>query len=860
MLKRRQLERDLEDELAYHLELRRANAPAQAPFGNVTSIQETCRELWTFSRLEDSWRQVCQAARVLRRSPGHTIAIVALLALGIGANAAMFSLVNAFFIRELPVREPNRLVALNPGWPTQLFDDFRRAQKSFSGVLGTGSLLGTVVTAETGEQLAGARGGIASGNYFDVLGVKASIGRVFTEEDDKLSHPQPVMVIGHSFWSRQFAGDPSVLGRKIFLSGSPFTIIGVTPEGFAGDLPGRGRDFWVPLNMQPVANPQGDLRRNPGFPWLSVMGRLAPGVSIEQAEAEVVYDRLRARQTVERRNRPSPIHLESASRGFDGFRRRLGTQIQILAATAVIVLLIVWVNVATLLLARGAARQRELAVRQALGCGRARLVRSLLLEGLLLAGAGGSIGLAVAPACARALLLMQPSFGRIDVDLAFDLRMFAFGVGISLLTAIAFSLLPAIRASSTAIEPALRSSSRSSTGPPSRQKTLRFLVAAQTALSVILVAVSFFFARSLFHLHAVDGGYDRQHIVSATINARLAGYQDDAAQWRLGQRLVERISAVPGVTSASVALCAVLMGCSRQSLVTMEGHEADSSDSRIWINPVSANYFETTGIPVVMGRGFGAQDRPGSPRVAVVTQALARFYFPGQDAVGKRFTERSAQGIPGDPIEIIGVIRDIKFVNPRDAPIRMAFLSLEQFPGPFSYLQVRTDGRPEALVSAVRQAILEVDSKLFVMGPEPLSATLEQILARDMLLSRASGLFGLVALVLACFGVYGVISYLVVARTAEFAIRLAIGAKPAQVLGHIVANALKTAIPGIVGGVAGAWAAGRFIESLLFGVTGHDPFIFMAVAAALLFTTILAAYVPALRASRIDPLVALRCD
>ncbi|MEO8596660.1 MAG: ABC transporter permease [Candidatus Solibacter sp.] len=811
--------------------------------------------MWTITRVEDVFREVRQAARVLRRTPGHSIAVITLLALGIGANAAMFSLVNALFIRELPVYEPERLVAVSPGWPTALLDDFRRAQTSFSSILANGSVGATVLSTPAGEQLAGVSGGTVSGNYFQVLGVQAALGRVFTEADDSPGDPQPVLVISHAFWRRQFGGDPNALGQRILLAGTPFSIIGIAPAAFTGISPGVARDFWVPLHALFVTVPEGDARRRRSYPWLSTIARLKPGVSVmqAQAESEAVYSQIAPPPTQPEGNRRSRVRVEPASRGSGGIRGQLTTPIQILAGTVIVVLLVVWANVATLLLARGAARQREMAVRQALGCSRLRLMRQLLLEGLLLAGAGGAIGIVLAPNAARALLAMQPSFGRLDLDLSLEQNTLLFGLGISLLTALAFSVAPALRASAAKIGTALKSSSGGQIG---RQKLIRAVIAVQVALSVVLVAASFLFTRSLLGLHTMDTGFDREHLLSAIVDAAPAGYRDGASQALLGERLVERLSGVPGVKSASVGLCAVVMGCSRASVVNFEGRTSRPDDPSIWINPVSPNYFETVGIPLVMGRGFGPQDHAGSPHVAVVTDALARFYFPGQNALGKRYIERDG----GEAVEIVGVARDVKFVSPRDAPIRMAFLSRSQSPGSIGYVQVRTEGSPEALVTPVRRAILEVEPKISLRGPDPLSRVLEQILSRDMLLSRASALFGFIALLLACFGIYGVISYFVAARSAEFGIRLALGAQPRAIMRHIIAEALKTVLPGTIAGIGAAWAAGRLVESLLFGITGRDLLTHAGVAITLLLTTIAAAYVPALRASRIDPLRTLRAE
>lgn len=792
------------------------------------------------TRMEDLLREIRYAARSLGRSPGHSTAVIALLALGIGANAAMFSLVNALFIRELPVHDPARLVTVSPGWPVAPLEDFRRAQTSFIGVMATGA--GGSLSTPAGEQLTGATAGTVTGNYFEVLGVQAAYGRVFTADDDTPGNPQRVVVLHHFFWRRQYGGDTGVIGREILLGGMPFTIIGIAPAGFSGNSPGVVRDLWAPLHAFLLTVPQGDSRRRPSYPWLAATARLKPGVSIAQAQAEseAVYARIAGPPPP---NRPSRLRIEPANRGSGGVRGQFTAPIQILAGTVAVVLLVIWANVATLLLARGAARQREMAIRRALGSSRFRIARQMLLEGLMLAAVGGAIGMAIAPGGARALLAMQPGFSRIDLDLSLDRTVLLFGTGVSLLTALAFSLAPALRASNARIE-----SRGHTTG---RQRLIRAVIGVQVALSVVLVAASFLFTRSLSALHTVDTGFDREHLLSASINTAYA-----ASRAQLGERLIERLQSVPGVKSASVGLCAVVMGCSRAGVVDFEGVIPQPDAPSVWINPVSPNYFETIGAALAAGRSFGPQDYAGATPVAVVTDALARFYFPGQSAIGKRFVERSG----GSPVEIVGVVHDIRFVSPRQAPIRMAFLARAQTTSDIGYVQVRTAGPPESIVTAVRRAILEVDPKLAVTGPDPLSAVLDRLLARDVLLSRASSLFGATALLLACFGVYGVIAYLVAARAPEFGIRLALGAQPGAVIRHVVAGAVKTVLPGIAIGIVAAWVAGRWIESLLFGITGRDIATLAAVAVSLLVTTVLAAWIPALRASRLDPLRTLRAE
>lgn len=814
-------------------------------------------EIRTF-QFEGWLREAWQSARTLARSPGSTVPVVALLALGIGGSTAVFSVYDALFLNALPVEEPEGLATISRYWSVPNFEDFRRMQTSFSGIFAAGVLQGTVAL-EGGEQLDAPKGILISGNYFQVLGLRPIIGRLFTEEDDRIGNPQPAIVISNGFWRRQFGGRPDILGTRVYLSGSPFTIIGVTPAGFTGDTPGRITDFWAPLNTQPLAMPQGDRRRNRGFNWVAMMGRLKRDVTLHQAQAEaqVIFERLVGQPAgASRPTRRPTIEVESGMYGFPLFRRSVAVQFRILSSAAFLVFLIICLNTATLILVRGTARRREIALRLALGCGRARLVRQLFSEGLLLSAAAGVLAILLAPLLAQSLLLLQPA--GLHLNLSPNRNSIVFGASLVVLMATACSLVPALTASRVAIEPALRSASRNSTASGPRRRGTHWMIAFQASLSVVLVTTGFLFTRSLMNLRAVGSGFDREHIISVTTDPRTAGYRDDETQARLGRELVEKLSAVPGVRSASVALCAVLMGCSRMAEIETEAGPA--GETSIWLNSVSPNYFETTGIPMLAGRAFSPTDRLGAPRVAIVSEALAHFYFPGQQAIGKRFTPVFSSGERGDAIEIIGVVRDVKFVNPRDAPIRMAFLSYEQFPGPFSYIQVRTAGSPRSLLGPVRRAILEVDPKLYLRGPETLGDVLSLLLSRETVLSRASSVFAAIALLLACVGIYAVVSYVVTSGRNEIGIRLALGAEPGVVLREVIGHAVKTVIPGILVGVAGAWAAGRFVESLLFGVSGHDPATYAAVVTVLIVTTIAAAYFPARGASRIDPVEALRCE
>jgi predicted permease len=858
--RRDQLERDLEDELAYHLEQRSANGAHAVPFGNATSIREQARDQWTFIALDNLWRDVRQAIRTLTHAPGHTLAIVLLLAIGIGANSAIFSIAYPVLLAELPVPEPERLMRMIPAvrtsdgsagaWSIPLFETFRERFQSaeMAGYLGDTN---PRAQEPESEGLAGLATTMVSGNYFRVTGIQAEIGRALTPEDDTYPDARTVFLLSHGAWQRELGGDREAIGRQFPLFGRSFTLLGVLPREFRG----MGGDVWVPMNLQPILVPGPDRRRDWGNFSTDVIARLKPGVSKAQAQAEasVVWSGFRE----EERSRRTEVRLEPGNRGFEGLRTRFATSLQVLSASVAMLLLIACANVASLLLARAGARQREIAVRQAIGCGRWRLLRQFIAENLLLAGCGGALGLTFAVAGARTLVALAAPDALVGVDPGLDTTVVLFTLGVSVASAMLFGLAPAWRASHVSIEAALKSGSRGATGSPSRQWLNRSCVVAQTAFSTVLVVAAALFGQSLYRLYTMDAGFQREQVITATVNARALGFQGnpDPQYAATAARLVDRLEALPGVRSASVTGSGFLQGSSRTMFLQVEGHENEPPSRPMRVNQATWKFLDTLGVPLVAGRGFTERDRAEAPAVAIVNQSFARVHFA--NAVGKRLW-RDRQRTQA--VEIVGVVRDSKYNQLREEATPVVFLPLEQDPRNFNHVQLRTEGPAEAMLEAIRAAILEVDPRLAPRQVETLKTSLDRTLARDILLARLSGLFGGMALLVACFGVYGMISYLVTSRTTEMGVRLAIGARPSQVLQQVVGDALKTAAPGIVVGIAGAVASERVISSLLFGTGGSDALVYAAVAVCLATATVIAAFGPARRASRIDPVGALRAE
>ena len=875
LLRRRQLNQDLEDELGYHMEMLRASGSSRPPFGNAMLIRETTRDLWSFRRLEDIGRDIRHAFRILSRTPIQTSVIILLLAVGIGANTIVFSLINPLFVRDLGVERQDELflISVTPdaaagpafaggpmSWSTPQFQDFR-GQFESADLAATGRATApSTEIASLGGSLDDLNVTMVSGNYFRVLGVAAETGRVIAEDDDRSDAPNLVFVLSHHAWQRHLAGDPDAVGRRYDLFGRLFTLIGVTPSDFAG----LGGDFWVPLAAQPFIEAQNRLiDRN--HLWLDFIGRPNSEFSVEQVEAEarVLYEQLQSENLAV----GGSLTLAPLERGFAELREQYGQPLEILMAAVGLLLLIACANVGSLLLARSVSRRGEIAIRQALGCGKYRLVRQFLVESFVLAGIGGLAGLLLSAIGTRAVVLAAAPAGFRALSLNADWNVLLFTLVASAVSAMMFGVWPAWRASRFAIESNLKSDARSTTASRSTGVWNRAAVIIQTALSVILVAGAVLFGQSLYQLYTVDPGFDWRPLITASVDARAMGYggNDSDEYARLAERLVERISTVPGVISASVTGTGFLTGSERMGVYLVEGREPETDLVRV--NQASRNFLGTTGIPVVAGRGFTIDDRAGAPRAAIVNEALARTYFPGESAIGKRLWPAVPASAGGGapvfpvrfevdretPIEIVGIASDSKYNDFREEAVPLAYFPIDQDPRNFNHVQIRVEGDPGTLIPAVRAAILDVDSRLNPERIEPLRQSLDRIIAQDILLARLNGVLGVLGLALASFGVYGLVSYVVVSRTEEIGIRLALGARPAALRNRVIGDALKMIVPGLVLGTIGAFVAKRYVESILYGVSGEQLLTYLAVAASLVFASAVAAYFPARRASRIDP-------
>jgi predicted permease len=698
---------------------------------------------------------------------------------------------------------------------------------------------------------------MVSGNYFQVIGIQPEIGRALTPEDDAYPDARTVFLLSNAAWKRELGGDRTAIGKQFPLFGRSFTLVGVLPADFRG----MGGDVWVPMNLQPIVVPGPDRRRDGGNFSTDVIARLNADVAKAQAEASVLWSSFSEQE----RGRRTDLRLEPGNRGFGDLRTRFAMSLQVLSASVAILLLIACANVASLLLARAGARQREIAVRQAIGCGRWRLLRQFIVENLLLAAGGAALGLTFAVVGARTLVAMAAPEALAGVDPGLDASVVLFTLGVSVASAMLFGLVPAWRAAHVSIEAALRSGARGATLSPSRQRLNRVCVMAQTAFSTVLVVAAALFGQNLYRLYTMDAGFQREQVITATVNARALGFKGnpDPQYAAAAARLVKRLETLPGVAAASVTGTGFLQGSSRIMFLQVEGHENvqrredEPPAGQTRVNQATWKFLATLGVPLVAGRGFTDRDRAEAPAVAIVNQSFAQMYFAGTNALGKRLW-RDRQRTQA--VEIVGVVRDSKYNDLREEATPVVFLPLEQDPRNFNHVQLRTVGPAEAMLEPVRAAILEVDPRLAPRQVETLKASLDRTLARDILLARLGVLFGGMALLVACFGVYGMISYVVTSRTAEIGVRLTIGARPGQVLGRVVVEALKTAALGTVVGIAGAMATARVISSLLFGSERSDALVYAAVALCLAASTLLAALGPARRASRIDPVGALRAE
>jgi predicted permease len=846
-----------------------ARRAATLDLGRIESIKEQVRHVRAGALVDSVLQDLRYACRLMRRSPGFTLVAALTLALGVGANTAIFTLVDAVVLKTLPVESPDRLVALdvittrgqrqNVSYP--LFERLRGRVDVFAGVFA--SLDGVDRMDVDGPGSAGraeeARIRLVSGEYFHVLGVRALSGRTLRPEDGMRGGDPAVAVLSHGFWERRFARDPSVIGSSVLIKDQRVTVVGVTSPAFFGEAVGTAPDIWMPLAMQPRLNRSRSLLEPVNVGWLRVMGRLGPGVTEDQAGAAlaVMLARLKAEPSDLGRfaGHIARVEPSDGSRGLAGFRERFSAPLRILSVTVAVVLLIACANVANLLLARSAAREREMSVRLAIGAGRGRLIRQLLTESVLLACAGGLLAVLFAWWGSRVLLVLA-SADRvpIPIDVTPDGRILGFTAAISLASVTIFGVVPALSASKADVGTSLKLSA----GTPARATASQSLVVVQVALSLVLLTGAALFVRTLHNLRTRDLGFAADSLLEVRVQSDFSGPIPEQAEW--SRQLLERISATPGVQSASFAHSGFGTGISRTCCLAVEGYAHDAGEDReIRTLGVRPGYFQTVRLPLLQGRDFTLQEGSADPRrmpsVAIVNAAFVRRYVGGgRSPVGVRFGW-------GDPpkvtygFEVIGIAADAVHNDLREESRPLVYF-------PFLWgdtFVVRAAGPADAVIASLRHEIRQADRNLET-SMRSVSEVLERAVIREKLLSRLSSFFGALAAVLAAIGLYGLMAYAVVRRTREIGIRMALGAARDSVLRSEMRTALRLVAWGIAIGAPGAVVAGRLIRNQLFGLSGTDPVTLAVVVALLAFVAAAAAYVPARRASRVDPMVALRCE
>lgn len=842
--------------------------------------------------LDDFIRDLRHGLRVLARSPLFTLVAVCSLALGIGGAASVFTVLNAVVLRELPVANPQQLFEVlkvgttqrNPrfGWP-----QFEEARKELQGKAELTAFISTTTmnvrpgTESTSGPSERAMVQLVSGEFFDVLRQQAQAGRLFTPSDNQKLGAHPLAVISDAYWDKQFRRASDVVGRTLVINGTTLTVIGVTQPSFYGAIVStRNPEIWVPLMMQTElryasnASNNGDADSQKPWPpqrgmdWLAVIARV-PQASDRAAVAAVLTGLY---QTDSRRGSTPPdadalrriqqlrVVLEPAATGVSTFRQDLSSPLRVLLGMVAVLLAIACGNVASLLISRANARDREMAIRLSIGAGRGRVVRQLLAEALLLAGIGGALGLLIA-AWGRDLLLSM--FARsatvIDLDTSFDWRVMTFALGITLLTGLAAGIGPALRGTRVSLAESLKSQGRTVGAEGGRRGVLigKTLVAAQIAFCLLLLVLAALFTRSMQSLLRIDVGFDREQLLVARMDVRSTGYPA-AERQALYERILSRLRSVPGVTSASISMNGPLGTSQRTSSLSVEGY-TPGGDETLMTNEevITDKYFETVGLEIVEGRGFGPEDRTPDARTSIINESMARRFFPNGGAIGRRWDDGDA--VSGTSARIVGIVKDAKYVNVRGASPNMIYRLSAGWPDDvLSNLELRTSTPPAQLATTIKKVLAEGEPALPVFDIVPLDERLNRGLSTDRLVANLTGAFGGVALLLACLGLYGTISYGVTRRVTELGVRMALGAARPHVLWLVIREASVLILIGAAVGIPLSYAAGRSVGSLLYGVRPLDATAYLTSAALLVLVGGIAAFLPAHRASRIDPMVALR--
>lgn len=896
LIRRARVEEELDDELRFHQEqqgekymragLSREEALRQVrlDFGGLEQVKEDCRDARGISFLESFAQDLRYGLRMVAKSPAFAAVIILTLALGIGANTAIFTLVNAVMLRSLPVRDPQQLVV--PLWSARqgpqmigfssfgdcphnrtdttgcsisypMFQEIQSQKNVFADAM---AFIGPYQMDLSGNGAAAvAQGELVSGSYFQTLGVSAALGRTLVPEDEKPGAPS-IAVLDYGYWERAFGGSPAVIGRTIRLNDAPFTIVGVAEPEFTRLTPGKAVDLWVSLNQ---ASSLGLTRIHPSEPsywWLVVVGRLQPGVSRAQAEAALnplfVNEMLHGAKPHWTQSDNPHLSLLPAQEALAGIRNMYGEPLLLLMAAVGLILLIACANVAGLLLARSAAREREMAVRIAMGAARRRIMRQLLTESLLVSFAGAALGASLAPlgVSGLAAFFTKNSWMPLQLDLHIDARVLLFTIAAALLTGVGFGLAPAFRGSRTGVTAQMKGNTTTAAASHGRGRVLGLgsaLVILQVALSVIVLTGAGLLLRTLSNLRSIDAGFDTRNLILFEINPQLAGYKDRQIL-DLYAKLQKRIAALPGVSSVSYSSEALLDGGSSRRNVRIEGRE-DKSAAEVQTLSVGPEYFPTMKIPLLDGRALDQADTD-TMKHAVVNRIFVQNYLAGRNPLGLHF----GGARPDDPQwEIVGVVGDTKYATLRGDDAPTAFMPLATGGATFV---IRTALVPASLMPAVRNVVGSVDDTLPVMRMRTQSDSIDRLLFNERLMARLLGMFATVGLMLACIGLYGLLSYEVERRTREIGIRSALGAQRSAIWSMVVRQGILLVALGAIAGCAAAFGATRLLTSLLYAVRPTDPVTFALTAGLLLIVGILACSLPAQRATRVDPMTALRCE
>jgi predicted permease len=903
LFQKQQIDRELDEELDSYLEASAAHKrssgidpstarrAAKAEMGSQGSVKH---QVWSSrweSNLDNLFADLRLGIRALAKSPGFTLVALLSLALGIGANTAIFTLLNAILLRPLPVESPSQLLLFGDGsaagstasFPNEswrlfsypFFREFTQKQQSFSGVAAIGSTQFSQRASITGSAYERAHVNLVSGSYFSVLGIPPFLGRTISDEDNKSAGAGPVAVASYGWFQRHFNGDPAALGKVIRIQSHDYTLVGVAKPGFTGITVGEAADLWIPLSMEKEISPGWNGIDNKFFQSLYLFGRLKPGVTAQQAtDASTLLFKQILRSdyvgaTPSQKELDSiqraRIDMTSAANGVSQLRFQFSLPLKILMAIVALVLLIACANIANMLLARGVARAREIAVRMALGASRARIVVQLLTESAVLAFTGAALGVALAWKASAALLSMAlPSPDPIPINLTPDLPVLGFTLVVTVFTALLFGIIPAFKATKLELTPALKEGRGGGTAS-AHSRLGSLLIAGQIALSVVLLVAATLFLRSLINLTSVDAGFDKHNVLvfsmdSSTANLR-EGDPQEIKSVQLQEQIESRVQTIPGVKADSFSFFTFDQGSWTDPVLFQGISKTEANAHEVSFNNIDNGFFATMGIPLRVGRIFNEHDTHSSPKVAVINETMAHRFFPSGSPIGRHF------GIGEDPahasdIEVVGVVKDAKY-NSLGEEVRMAaYLPCTQNTGFYGNFSVRyapgTDTR--SLVAQIRSVVAQINPNILINNVESLEVQVDRSIATQSLIARLSTFFGVLAVFLASIGIYGLMSYSVARRTNEIGIRLALGAQTRTLLWMVLRETLVLLTAGLLVGVPITLLSTRILKSQLYQLSPLDPVAIVSAVVIIAAITLLAAWLPACRAAKVDPMVALRCD